>query len=123
MACRQQGHERGGEIQNFVGVFSDITQLKHSEARLHHLAHYDALTGLPNRVLLLNRLEHAIAVANRHQHRLAVLFLDMNRFKNVNDSLGHPAGDSLLVTLARRLGSRVRQDDTLARLGATNSWW
>ena len=106
-----------GEIQNFVGVFSDITQLKHSEARLHHLAHYDALTGLPNRVLLLNRLEHAIAVANRHQHRLAVLFLDVDRFKNVNDSLGHPAGDSLLVTLARRLGSRVRQDDTLARLG------
>lgn len=102
---------------NYVGVFADITQMKQSEARMAHLAHYDALTGLPNRFLVQSRLHHAIERALRHGNQIAALYLDLDRFKNVNDSLGHPAGDELLVMLALRLKKRLREEDTLARLG------
>ena len=106
-----------GKAVQYVGVFSDITSIKQSEARLEHLAHYDPLTGLPNRLLLTSRLHHAIDQARRHHHRVAVLFLDLDHFKRVNDSLGHPVGDDLLQAIARRLQTRIREEDTLARLG------
>lgn len=105
------------EPSNYVGVFTDITQTKQSEARLMHLAHYDPLTDLPNRLLVQSRLHHAIERAQRHNYRIATLYLDLDRFKNVNDSLGHPVGDELLIMLASRLKKRLREEDTLARLG------
>lgn len=107
-----------GRPTHYVGIASDISQLKHSEAQLVHLAHHDALTGLPNRLLLGSRLEHAIERARRENAELAVLFLDMDRFKTVNDSLGHEVGDQLLVAVAERLKKGVlREEDTLGRLG------
>ncbi|MDD2739983.1 MAG: EAL domain-containing protein [Methylomonas lenta] len=106
-----------GRPYQYVGVFSDISQIKQSEARLEHLAHYDPLTDLPNRLLVQSRLQHAIERAERHQHMVAVLYLDLDHFKIVNDSLGHPCGDELLSLLATRLISRLREEDTLARLG------
>ncbi|MDP2433165.1 MAG: EAL domain-containing protein [Pseudomonadota bacterium] len=110
-------YDGDGLPSHYVGVMTDISQLKQSEARLEHLAHYDPLTNLPNRLLLQSRLEHALEHAERHQQQIAVLFLDLDRFKDVNDSLGHPVGDELLEALARRLGERLREDDTLGRLG------
>ena len=106
-----------GAITNYVGTFTDITYLKQSEQQLERLAHHDALTGLPNRLLLLSRLEHALERTRRNAGIGAVLFVDLDRFKNVNDSLGHPAGDELLIAVARRLRARLRDTDTLARLG------
>src|SRR5690606_2084823 len=104
--------DESGAPTNYVGVLTDISQLKRSQAELQRLAHYDPLTDLPNRVLVRLRLEHAIEQARRHEHGIAVLFIDLDRFKNVNDSFGHPAGDELLVEIARRLKSRLRADDT-----------
>ncbi len=106
-----------GDPRNYVGVFTDMSQIKDSEARLEHLAHFDPLTDLPNRLLVQSRLQNAIDRAARHGYRLAALYLDLDHFKNVNDSLGHPVGDELLVQLASRLGERLREEDTLARLG------
>ncbi len=106
-----------GGVSHYVGIFADIGKIKESEARLDHLAHYDPLTDLPNRLLLRSRLKHAIEQAQRQQSRLAVLFLDLDRFKNVNDSLGHQTGDELLRAVAERLAQRLRAEDTLARLG------
>lgn len=102
---------------NYVGVFTDISQLKQSEAKLAHLAHYDPLTGLPNRLLVQTRLQHAIERAQRHGLLVSVLYIDLDRFKNINDSLGHPAGDELLIKLTERLKNRLREEDTLAHLG------
>ena len=106
-----------GRPYQYVGVFSDITKIKQSEARLEHLAHYDPLTNLPNRLLVQSRLHHAVERAERHGHKVAVLYLDLDHFKTVNDSLGHPCGDELLGLLATRLVYRLREEDTLARLG------
>jgi diguanylate cyclase (GGDEF)-like protein/PAS domain S-box-containing protein len=106
-----------GRIINYVGVFTDITQVKQSEFLLEHQAHHDALTDLPNRLLLLSRLEHAVTHGRRNNHAGAVLFLDLDRFKTVNDSLGHPAGDELLILAVQRLRGALRAADTLARLG------
>ncbi len=106
-----------GQLTHYVGVFSDLTLIKHSEAQLNELAHYDPLTALPNRLLLNSRLGHALEQARRQQHRMAVLFLDLDRFKNLNDSLGHPAGDELLVNLAHRLREVLGAENTLSRHG------
>lgn len=109
--------DQSGTLTNYVAVFSDISALKDSEARFEHLAHHDPLTGLPNRLLFGARMEHALARANRTKSQFAVLFLDLDRFKSVNDSYGHPAGDLLLEEVSRRLIACVREDDTVARLG------
>jgi len=100
---------------HYVGVMTDISELKQSEAQLERLAHYDPLTDLPNRLLVQSRLEHAIAQAARHATGLAVLFIDLDRFKNINDSLGHATGDELLVAISWRMRTRLRPEDTLAR--------
>lgn len=106
-----------GEAVNYVGVFSDITKRKAAEKQMQFLAYHDGLTGLPNRELFFDRLEHAIAHAHRNRRMVAVLFLDLNRFKQVNDTLGHHVGDQLLQRVAQRLTASVREGDTVARLG------
>ena len=106
-----------GNLSQYVAVFSDVAIVKRSLQQLDHLAHHDTLTGLPNRLLLQDRLSHAIHRANRENGKLAVLFLDIDRFKNINDTLGHTAGDQLLVLVAKRLSSLIREGDTVARLG------
>lgn len=108
--------ERGGTT-GYVTLFSDITHIKQTEARLEKLAYHDALTGLPNRLLFDERLEHAIRQAARHGGRLAVLYFDLDRFKQLNDTLGHQVGDALLEAIAARLGKRLRRSDTLSRRG------
>ena len=87
------------------------------EEKLHHQAHYDALTDLPNRMLLRDRVEQALVRAERERTSVALILLDMDNFKQVNDSLGHAAGDALLIECAQRLKSHIRQSDTVARLG------
>ncbi len=106
-----------GELTHYVGLFSDISLIKKSQEQLDHLAHHDALTDLPNRVLLSERLQQAIRRADRHISPLAVIFLDLDNFKHINDSLGHPAGDELLQQVATRIVQTVRQEDTVARIG------
>lgn len=105
-----------GRIVNYVAVFTDITAIKRSQEELEHLAHYDALTGLPNRLLLQARIAHAIEHARRAQSSLGLMFLDLDHFKNINDSFGHSAGDKLLRLVANRLIHCVRRDDTVARI-------
>ncbi|MDC8829814.1 bifunctional diguanylate cyclase/phosphodiesterase [Alteromonas gilva] len=110
--------EPSGEITHFVAVLSDISKIKQSEERLEHLAHYDTLTDLPNRLLLKSRIEHAESRTKRHsEDKIALLFLDLDQFKLVNDSLGHMMGDELLKQVATRLTSIIREDDTVSRLG------
>ncbi|WNB77351.1 sensor domain-containing protein [Methylomonas koyamae] len=106
-----------GAISHYVGVFADITKLKASEMELEFLAHHDPLTKLPNRMLFLSRLQHTIEKARRQSTQMAVLMLDLDRFKDVNDSFGHLAGDDLLQMVARRLIKRLRSSDTVCRLG------
>jgi len=109
--------DAAGTVTHYVGVFSDITQLKQSQDKLDHMAHHDPLTQLPNRSLFNDRLQHAIDRAGRAGEQLALLFIDLDRFKNVNDTLGHHVGDELLKQVARALASHLREGDTLARLG------
>ncbi|MBF0588923.1 MAG: diguanylate cyclase [Magnetococcales bacterium] len=106
-----------GEITNFVGVISDITQRKRNEERLEQLAFYDALTGIPNRMLFHERLKHDLNQVKRNKQQLAVFFLDLDYFKKVNDTYGHEVGDKLLQETARRLQNLLRKEDTVARLG------
>jgi diguanylate cyclase (GGDEF)-like protein/PAS domain S-box-containing protein len=106
-----------GRVQRHVGVFSDITHLKAHEAELSRVAHYDALTGIPNRVLLAERMKQAIAQAAREQNMMSVCYLDLDGFKPINDSMGHEAGDQVLIEVARRIENTIRSGDTVARLG------
>ena len=106
-----------GNIQQYVSLFSDITTLKEHENQLEHLAHYDALTRLPNRVLLSDRLQQAMAQAQRRGQQIAVAYLDLDGFKAINDNHGHEAGDQLLIALAARMRESLREVDTLSRLG------
>jgi diguanylate cyclase (GGDEF)-like protein/PAS domain S-box-containing protein len=101
----------------FVAIILDVSERKRTEERLNYLAYHDSLTGLPNRVRLLERLVQAVAEADRHERLVAVLFLDIDRFKNINDTLGHEAGDQLLGEVASRLTASVRPGDTVARPG------
>jgi diguanylate cyclase (GGDEF)-like protein/PAS domain S-box-containing protein len=110
-------HDDAGKVLHYVTVFSDITSIKQSQSQLEHLAHHDSLTNLPNRLLFEDRLQHAISQAKRQSRQLAVLFLDLDRFKNINDSLGHAMGDDLLKEVAKRLQAILRDGDTAARLG------
>ncbi len=107
----------GDTPDKICGTLRDITEQKQAEARIEHLAYFDALTELPNRRLLLDRLEQNISRARRHNHYGAMLFLDLDRFKNINDSLGHPVGDMLLKDVAKRLSIDLRAEDTVSRLG------
>jgi diguanylate cyclase (GGDEF)-like protein/PAS domain S-box-containing protein len=109
--------DKHGNATHFAAVMTDISQLKRSQSELQKLAHFDPLTGLPNRLLVQSRLQHAVEHAKRERKQVAVMFIDLDRFKNVNDSLGHPAGDELLSLVATRLRQRVRDDDTLGRWG------
>ncbi|HJV24355.1 MAG TPA: EAL domain-containing protein [Aromatoleum sp.] len=106
-----------GRALRYVGVFNDITELRRKDEHIRHLAFHDPLTGLPNRALLLDRLEHGLAGARRAGERLGLMFIDLDRFKHINDSLGHDIGDALLQEVARRLRESVRQSDTVARMG------
>lgn len=109
-------YDEAGEPSHYVGVKTDLTNLRRSEERLQHLAHHDHLTGLPNRLLLEALLEHALERAQREQSRLAVLVLNCDRFRTINESVGYAAGDELLVAVVKRLQSILRAEDTLARL-------
>lgn len=106
-----------GNFRGYRGIDRDITARKRIEERLQQMAHYDSLTGLPNRSLFIDHLNQALARAHRHQQRVAILFLDLDRFKNINDTLGHDVGDELLRAVSERLTKCVREDDTVARLG------
>jgi diguanylate cyclase (GGDEF)-like protein/PAS domain S-box-containing protein len=106
-----------GNYRGRIWYFRDITDRKKAEERIKSLAFYDALTGLPNRILLQDRLAQALGRANRHQDRVALLFLDLDRFKVINDSLGHSVGDILLQEVAERLKKQTREQDTVSRLG------
>ena len=106
-----------GLAERVVGVTTDITTRKRAEQRIAFLAHHDALTGLPNRILLQDRIGQAIALSHRHNTRVAVLFIDLDHFKNINDSLGHQVGDQLLQMAAARIQSCLREVDTVSRLG------
>jgi diguanylate cyclase (GGDEF)-like protein len=106
-----------GVPERMVGTFSDITLLKQHEKQLERIAHYDALTGIPNRVLLADRLQQALAHTKREGSMLAVCYLDLDGFKLVNDTMGHEAGDAVLVEVTRRIKDTIRGDDTVARLG------
>ena len=108
---------RKGEIANYVAIFSDITVIKQHQQRLEHLAHYDALTQLPNRMLLGDRLQLAMAQTERNGKMLAICYLDLDNFKPINDKFGHSAGDFLLIEVAQRLKTCVRAGDTVSRLG------
>ena len=106
-----------GTTCHYVATFSDITEAKAAEARIRHMAHHDFLTGLPNRFLLTDRFQQVLASAQRNGSRFALLFIDLDRFKNVNDTLGHSIGDQLLRDVAGRLRAVVRATDTISRQG------
>jgi diguanylate cyclase (GGDEF)-like protein/PAS domain S-box-containing protein len=106
-----------GRVTEYVSLFSDITERKQQEAAIWHQANFDPLTGLANRSLLQDRLERALAHARRHRSKVGLIFLDLDGFKWINDSLGHDVGDELLIDVALRLNACVREQDTVARLG------
>ncbi len=109
--------DEANAITHYVAVFSDMTERKKKEEHIQYLANFDVLTGLPNRYLLGDRLDHGINFAHRHQLKLAVMFIDLDHFKNINDSIGHDVGDGLLKLVAERLKANLRSSDTIARQG------
>ncbi|WP_345976396.1 EAL domain-containing protein [Sulfurimonas sp. HSL3-7] len=106
-----------GKIAHYMAIKEDITEKKRDQERIHYLANFDALTGLPNRTQLEDRIKYAISLAKRDNGELAVLFLDLDHFKDINDTLGHRIGDALLIALAKRFKSILREADTISRLG------
>jgi diguanylate cyclase (GGDEF)-like protein/PAS domain S-box-containing protein len=110
-------HDRGGQVTGAVIVFHDVSAARAIAQKMAHLAQHDFLTDLPNRMLFSDRVANAIALARRHGKQRAVLFLDLDRFKHINDSLGHPIGDKLLQSVAQRLVACVRGSDTVSRQG------
>lgn len=106
-----------GEITNYIGSYHDISKLKHAEEKIQELAFFDQLTGLPNRILLIDRVRQALHANNRNKSFGALLFIDLDNFKMLNDSLGHDVGDQLLKKAAQRISHCVRADDTVARFG------
>lgn len=108
---------KAGQVTHYVATFQDITERKQAQALIEHQAFYDALTNLPNRRMIIDRLSQELSSARRHNYYGAVLFLDLDRFKTLNDSMGHAVGDALLRDMAKRLSQGVRQEDTVARLG------
>ncbi len=109
--------DENGDTVEILSIGNDITERKLYEQQIHQLAHYDSLTGLPNRILFLHKLETALAEAERHGQTVTLFYLDLDRFKPINDSLGHHNGDLLLQQLAERLNGCIRRDETLARMG------
>lgn len=109
--------DSNGKIQNYVGLFTDITHMKEHQLQLEYIAHYDALTQLPNRLLLTDRLQQAMVSNDRHKNRLAVVYLDLDGFKAVNDNYDHKIGDELLIAVSERMKEALRQGDTLSRIG------
>lgn len=110
-------YDENGRPVNYVGICADITRIKKAEEQVHRLAYFDPLTGLPNRTLFHDRLSQAMGRSNRYRHRIGLLYLDLDRFKDINETLGHAAGDDLLVEVAHRIKGRVRESDTVCRLG------
>lgn len=106
-----------GQIENYIGIFSDITERKHQEEHIKQLAFFDPLTRLANRTLFMDRMKCALANAERNQSGLALIFIDLDRFKEINDYYGHDIGDDVLITSAQRFAATLRQGETLARLG------
>lgn len=106
-----------GNVHRYAAIFSDITERKKAEERIKNLAYFDVLTGLPNRRLFTDRLSVAVANAHRHSHQMAIMFLDLDMFKRINDTLGHSIGDRVLETVSQRLVTAIREGDTVARLG------
>jgi diguanylate cyclase (GGDEF)-like protein len=106
-----------GKILGCFAVMTDVTEHKQAEERMQRVAHHDSLTGLPNRSLFNDRLDQAIRLAKRSSRQFALLYLDLDRFKTVNDTLGHAAGDELLQGVATRIRQQVRESDTVARVG------
>ncbi|PTN12344.1 EAL domain-containing protein [Nitrosomonas aestuarii] len=106
-----------GEVSTLLGITRDITERKRNEARIKYLANFDSLTGLPNRAQLDNHLNYALNLTKRSSGRLALMFLDIDRFKDINDTLGHTVGDAFLIEVSKRLKMALREDDTASRLG------
>ena len=110
-------HDTLGKVYRYVAMFSDLSQIKSHQQQLEHMVYHDVLTGLPNRALKADRLQHGMALARRNGHLLAVVYIDLDGFKTINDSHGHAAGDQMLIAVARHLQEVLREGDTLARVG------
>ncbi len=110
-------HDENDQIIGVLGIYEDISEQKHAEQHIHFLANFDPLTGLPNRAQLNERLKYSLSLAKRSNGHLALMFLDLDRFKDINDTLGHSIGDAVLVELAHRLRSMLREEDTVTRMG------
>ncbi|EQB39322.1 hypothetical protein M947_07635 [Sulfurimonas hongkongensis] len=116
-ATKTPVHHSDGSLMGVLGISRDITERQHHEKHLEHIAHYDALTGLPNRVLLSDRINQALKQSNRHKFSFAIVYLDLDGFKAINDTYGHNYGDKFLELLAKNMKKSLREGDTIARLG------